>query len=70
MPRVCIIPKVIEKCKNGITFSEEAKICLDCPMPENECKPSTCRRYHALKRKLIEGKKNGKRKKVGKIGIS
>jgi hypothetical protein len=35
-----------------IHASEEAKICLNCPLPENECKPLSCDRFRKEKGKL------------------
>lgn len=44
---------------NGLSYSasEEAKICLNCPLPVNKCHPLVCKRYKAERKKIEEQKK-------------
>ena len=39
--------------------SEEAKICLECPLPAKSCKPSTCKRYTEEVKQLREKRECG-----------
>lgn len=52
MPRVCIIPKANKKNRYMVESSAEAKICLECPLPVNECNPLNCKRYMEEKQKI------------------
>lgn len=47
------------------TASEEAKICLDCPLAE--CNhPHLCKRLKTEKKKLLEVQRNDKQRKTSK----
>ena len=39
--------------------SAEARICLECPLPAEKCKPSTCSRYKEERAKMLRRLKNG-----------
>ena len=43
-----------------LNSSEEARICLECPLPAEQCKnPLECKRYKEEREKLLKGAKNG-----------
>ena len=44
-----------------INSSEEARICLECPLPAEKCGMNKCKRYKEEKAKLVKRLKDGKK---------
>ena len=63
-------PKLKPNIKTGITTmyvpinsSDEAMICLECPLPADICKPDTCNRYKEERAKILKKNKTTKKGK-------
>jgi hypothetical protein len=49
-----------------LTASEEARICLNCPLPAKSCNTMSCQRFDEEKKKLKEQKTQCQEKKPRK----